>query len=214
MKILQGEHESKDLETIRQQLLAVQSSLGRLQSLGSQYAQAGQTFTQAEESDDKLQKHYVDRERAFFRDQAGVLAASLDDGAPCPVCGSRTHPMKATPDPHAPSEEELKKLKGEVEKARITLSQAGNSLSAKKTEHQEAQKHLRTIAQGLFVDLLTLRRLSLKNSRIVWTKRKGKTRDSAAKMRPPKRLRDGLERKRAAGKTANTETDLKAKTKP
>lgn len=212
VKILQGEHESKDLETIRQQLLAVQSSLGRLQSLALEYAQAGQTFTQAEESYDKLQKHYADREKAFFRDQAGVLAASLDDGAPCPVCGSRTHPMKATPDPHAPSEEDLKKLKGEVEKARITLSQASNSLSAKKTEHQEAQKHLRTIAQGLFVDPPDSEETILEELADRLDKAQGENErlrgENAAHL---KRLRDGLERKNALQKKLQTlETDLKA----
>lgn len=46
----------------------------------------------------KLQKQeiqYQEISRLFFLNQAGLLASSLKEGLPCPVCGSKTHPQKA-----------------------------------------------------------------------------------------------------------------------
>ncbi|HBJ18677.1 MAG TPA: hypothetical protein DDY70_02880, partial [Clostridiales bacterium] len=56
--------------------------------------------------------------RAFLDAQAGILARDLADGVPCPVCGSLTHPKKAT----AP---DLTVTEGEVETARAAMEKAG-----------------------------------------------------------------------------------------
>lgn len=153
VQIVKCEQETKGLEARRTQLLALESNLERLQKLVLESSEAKERFQGAEASYQELQGDYLEKERAFFREQAGVLAAALRDDEPCPVCGSRTHPKKATPDPQAPSEAELKKLKGKVEAARHTLDQASKSLNTKQTEHKEAEKQLRSSAQNLFLDL-------------------------------------------------------------
>ncbi len=56
--------------------------------------------------------------RAYFDAQAGVLAESLKEGEPCPVCGSREHPRLATLCDGAPTKEVLDAAKESVEKAR------------------------------------------------------------------------------------------------
>ena len=50
----------------------------------------------------------------FLNEQAGILALNLEDGQPCPVCGSREHPQIAALSDEAPTqaEVELQKLKG------------------------------------------------------------------------------------------------------
>lgn len=40
----------------------------------------------------KLNKIYFNREQDFLHQQAGIIAATLVDNEPCPVCGSREHP--------------------------------------------------------------------------------------------------------------------------
>jgi len=50
-------------------------------------------------------------EDAFFRSQAGILANSLVDGKPCPVCGSDIHPNPAILSVGDVTENELKKSK-------------------------------------------------------------------------------------------------------
>ena len=49
--------------------------------------------------------------RAFLDGQAGVLAAELSEGAPCPVCGSLNHPNPAEKRREVPTEAELESAK-------------------------------------------------------------------------------------------------------
>ena len=44
---------------------------------------------------------------AFMRSQAGLLAKSLEDGAPCPVCGSVHHPKPCPMPPEAAAQEDV-----------------------------------------------------------------------------------------------------------
>lgn len=48
---------------------------------------------------------------AFHAGQAGLLAASLTEGTPCPVCGSTDHPHPAAQAEHTPSEAELQAVR-------------------------------------------------------------------------------------------------------
>jgi len=64
---------------------------------------------------------------AFLSEQAGVLALTLRDGLPCPVCGSTAHPAPAAISENAPTEAQLKKAKLESE----SLSAAAEKSSRK-----------------------------------------------------------------------------------
>lgn len=60
---------------------------------------------------------YNEKNRAFLDGQAGILAEALDDGCPCPVCGSVCHPSKAHRSESVPTEAELNEYKNAVDKA-------------------------------------------------------------------------------------------------
>lgn len=79
-------------------------------------------------------------ERAFLDGQAGVLAAELKQGEPCPVCGSTEHPAPASShEDHVeiPSQEEVEQAREEGEARRkeaITLSeQVKETVGVRKT---------------------------------------------------------------------------------
>lgn len=58
-----------------------------------------------------LQEEYAALERAFLDGQAGILAEDLEEGKPCPVCGSTHHPDKAKKPAAIPDEKSLKEKK-------------------------------------------------------------------------------------------------------
>ena len=94
-------------------------------------AQAQDAYRRAQAKSDTETQRYEDMNRAFLSEQAGVLARTLEEGLPCPVCGSREHPAPARASLDAPSEQQLKQQKQTADRAR-----------------QEAESMSRT-AQGL-----------------------------------------------------------------
>ena len=52
----------------------------------------------------------------FLNEQAGILALNLEDGQPCPVCGSREHPQIAALSDEAPTQAEVELAKAERDK--------------------------------------------------------------------------------------------------
>ncbi|MEH7458047.1 SMC family ATPase [Bacillus sp. JJ1127] len=74
-------------------------------------------------------KAYEDMERRWLNEQAGVLALHLHDGESCPVCGSTTHPKKATERGDSIDEKQLNELretKNVAEKLHVQLGEKWN----------------------------------------------------------------------------------------
>ena len=55
------------------------------------------------------------KNKAFMDGQAGILAESLKDGEPCPVCGSPGHPHPAEKAAGAPTQEQVNAAKALAE---------------------------------------------------------------------------------------------------
>lgn len=62
----------------------------------------------------------------FMSAQAGIMAERLEEGQPCPVCGSTHHPVLAQRPPQTPTEAELDSLKENVESSRQKVETASN----------------------------------------------------------------------------------------
>jgi len=79
-------------------------------------------------------EEYQTKNKAYLDGQAGVLATTLKEGAPCPVCGSLSHPSPATKSADAPTQAELDNCKiaadNAAEKAKEASAEAGKILGA------------------------------------------------------------------------------------
>ncbi|MDD7388729.1 MAG: SMC family ATPase [Lachnospiraceae bacterium] len=104
---------------------------------------------------DDYQKAY----RAFIAEQAGLMAQNLEEGVPCPVCGSTVHPAKALLSEHAVTEQETEAKKRAVEKLeQQTADQTeqcrkeDRRLEAMKVELKTALQQSGTVLVDVFTD--------------------------------------------------------------
>lgn len=77
---------------------------GELERLQSKYQVQKNAWEQAKALADTAERNYLDA-------QAGILAETLTEGMPCPVCGSIHHPAKAVRPAQAPDQSEWNRLR-------------------------------------------------------------------------------------------------------
>lgn len=78
---------------------------------------------------EKLSTEVLEKEKEFFREQAGILAEKLKENEPCPVCGSLHHPNLTIKSKSVLTKEELDNLKEKEEKSRKILTDATNKVT-------------------------------------------------------------------------------------
>ena len=83
------------------------SDLDNLDRLSAETKRAQELYIKKSNIAQDLRDTYSSMHKAFLDEQAGIMAESLKDGQPCPVCGSKTHPNKAHKSDIAPTKQEL-----------------------------------------------------------------------------------------------------------
>ena len=98
-------------------------------------------------------REYDQMQRTFLNAQAGILAKDLQDGAPCPVCGSLEHPHPAELPEHAPTEDGVKRAKETYEKAQAAAAEASKNAEGQKGKVEAKKgalsKTVETLLPGL-----------------------------------------------------------------
>ena len=113
----QTENKMQKATDLKRQLFAFEKLKKDLTAAQNNYLEAEKKSAEKTEAYNKLNK-------AFLDCQAGILAETLENGAPCPVCGSTSHPAKAMKPIEAPTEAELKKAKLTADTAAELTAQA------------------------------------------------------------------------------------------
>ncbi len=103
---------------------------------------AQQKYASASEKAAKLNAEYSAANRAFLDAQAGIIAGTLVDGQPCPVCGSPHHPSPAPLAGKAPTEAEIDQLKADSERAAAAASERSAAASELLGQYQTAARQL------------------------------------------------------------------------
>lgn len=114
--------QQKDLEALKKEYAAYQKLEAQLKKAQADYAQ---------KSEDSGQKRaeYEHKNKLYLDAQAGILAETLTEGVPCPVCGSLEHPHPAQKPENAPTKQELEICKAKAEEAEAATQTASSKAS-------------------------------------------------------------------------------------
>ncbi|MDR1439229.1 MAG: AAA family ATPase, partial [Clostridiales bacterium] len=97
-------------------------------------------------------REHARMERAFMREQAGILAAALEEGVPCPVCGSAAHPSPAALPPEAPSEANVRAASETMERDRAARDRSLAECMAAGADIRAYEEICRSEAAALLAD--------------------------------------------------------------
>ena len=136
------------LQKLGQSLAECQKRSAARKTAQERYQQAAQRQAEAHTARDQL-------ERAFLDAQAGLLAQRLEEGAPCPVCGSTHHPALAQLPHAAPTEAQVNTAKRTAEDADRAAQEASAAAHGAIARVDEARTRLRQDAEALLPQRFT-----------------------------------------------------------
>ncbi len=96
----------------------------------------------------KADEIYTAAKESYYLSQAGHLAATLEIGKPCPVCGAVEHPCPATLTDSAVTREELEQAEVRRRDAESSLNDASGKLTAVNVQIMTARERLTGLHLG------------------------------------------------------------------
>lgn len=139
-----------ELTARREQLLHEIETVRQLERLRKQLETARKNAVRQQEEYGRLRKAFVELEHTFRQsrlsyldDQAGVLAQLLEEGKPCPVCGSCTHPAPAAVSGHVVSKDDVDRLERQVEQEREVLQAQANKAALALEEQDRLRREVK-----------------------------------------------------------------------
>lgn len=121
VKLEQQLQQERQRKSIWQEMLSQQQEIVVLQE---KLIQKQDCYRQASDEQNAKRGLYEQLQQRYLDGQAGVLAQTLKEGSPCPVCGSTHHPLPATEDGTAPDKEQVALAKRDWERRSHAMQEA------------------------------------------------------------------------------------------
>ena len=112
------------------------------ESLKAKMLEAQDDYRKLSSEVEKANAYYLNINKLYLDAQAGVLAEGLEDGKPCPVCGSTLHPAKALMPEKAPRQDDVDRAKKNADEMQIRLSDLSLRSGDARGKYQATAKQL------------------------------------------------------------------------
>ena len=162
--------ESKTLEKCGEQkiilennILSLNDRLSKLQQLlysmetlkknHEEHKKAVQIYKEKQANVDSLDASYKEGHKLYLDAQAGILAENLKENMPCPVCGSLSHPKKASKPVDVPTKDELDALQNRLSAANKEVEHASQTAGKIKGIIDEKMESTLTSIKELLGDI-------------------------------------------------------------
>lgn len=117
----------------------LQTALAELEKLDSKRIKAEEKYILSRQNTAEAEDTYSRIRNAFLDAQAGIIAQTLEEGVPCRVCGSLSHPSPAAMPLDAPTQEQLDTAEEAMKEAHEKQNEASR-LSAEIKEKYQSKK--------------------------------------------------------------------------
>ena len=151
-KKLQLEAEQEKAKLRKRQLGGLSALLSERAKIKAAYEASQADYQELRDVADAANINYIELNRAFLNAQAGILAGTLEEGAPCPVCGSKEHPSPAELSNEAPTEKAVDTAKKKADKAQSDASNASSTAAGEKAKLESKDKEIAKAAQEIFAE--------------------------------------------------------------
>ena len=154
-RLLALQNRSAQLTQRGEALAKLEQRLADCQRQAKAAHKAQESYRAAAAAQDEARARRDALERAFLDAQAGLLAESLTEGAPCPVCGSTHHPARALLPHTAPTQAQVEAARQAAAEADRQAQNASAAAQSALAAANEAKTSLRWDAETLLPERFT-----------------------------------------------------------
>jgi len=152
-KNIELQNEKNNLNSSLKKLKDLKNNITALERAEDDYNLALGDYEVKKNAAQKAYQEYMVQNRIYLEAQAGILADTLKENEPCPVCGSTIHPVIAVKADNAPTKEELEKFQIIHEKAENNANIAMAKASSLKGVFNEKKETVSNEIFSIFGDI-------------------------------------------------------------
>ena len=136
-KLVLAENKKQEADAVSKEIVDVQNLRNLAEQCRKKAIKTRETYANITKKYNDANTEYEEVRLHFLNAQAGFLAAELESGKPCPVCGSTEHPHPAKKGVESVdiSEEKLQNMQTNVDKLRKDQEKAAGDAAAARSEY-------------------------------------------------------------------------------